>query len=312
MEPIDDPNQTPRRMEQRNAQDQPDPFIDETTQATASLYVTPRRPLRSSIFEASPRRSSEGQTGTNAQSRGDRKTSATLRYALEATPARDTRTFVRSERPPAIEQSEANSTSNSPTEQGQTSFLDVEADPPAELDERFPAIDPAASSPIVQQTVGEDRHAAPNQPQPVDDDIWLEPDFQYQLPRHVQTTPPELASVRGISFEQLQAFVQERNGAQQPEPEQPAPSPPAQRVGGVTPGWNSGMNGGHDNMPVSRGDLVAAVDTLQEEMRIIRQQLAQVTNELVARSSPVEVRPPSKDPSSVSQLMFATYCQFGT
>jgi hypothetical protein len=311
MQSLDDSNQTPRRTEQRPPPDPQDPFIDETTQAAASLYVTPRRPLRSSIFEVSPRRWSEGQPGTNPRSRqGDRKTSATLRYALEVTPARDTRTAERSQRPLAAERTRSDSPYNNPTEQAQTSFLDVEADPPIELDERFPAIEPAASSPVVQQHVDTTHHAAAQkQTQTVDGDIWLEPNVQYQLPREVPTTPPELASVRGISVEQLQAFVQQRNGSQQPDTEEQAASPSALRDGVDTHGWNTSMNAGHDNMPVSRRDLVAAVETLQEEMRTIRQQLGRVTNELVASSSPVKVRARSDDPSSVSRFILATSCE---
>ena len=196
-------------------------------------------------------------------------------------------------------------------EQGQTSFLDVEADPPTELDERYPAIEPAASSPIVQQHVDEARQAAQMQTQTADDDIWLEPNAQYKLPRHVHTTPPELASIRGISVEQLQAFVQQRNDSQQPDTVQPAVSRPAQRHDGGMHGWETGMKAGHDNMPLSRRDLVAAVETLQEEMRTIRQQLGAMTTELVARSRSGEGRARSDDAPSVSRIMSATSCECG-
>ena len=193
--------------------------------------------------------------------------------------------------------------------QGQTSFLDVEADPPTELDERFPAIEPAASSSVVQQHVDEARQAAQMQTQTADDDIWLEPNAQYKLPRHVHTTPPELVSVRGLSVEQLLAFVQQRNESQKPDSERPAVSPPAQKNGEALHGWETGMKAGHDNMPVSRRDLVAAVETLQEEMRIIRRQLGAVTTELTARSRPGEGRARSDDAPSVSRIMSATSCE---
>lgn len=146
-----------------------------TPSATASLYVSPRRPLRSSIFESSPRiplpspshstttpAVASASLGTTSRERErdysyerPRQTSATLRYALE--------TSVRQR--PLRQDQDQDGYSDGEDEghgggedvvrehgrsqrdhPGQTSFLDTESDPPTELDERFPAIHPAPRS----------------------------------------------------------------------------------------------------------------------------------------------------------------------
>ena len=297
-----------------------------TPSATASLYVSPRRPLRSSIFESSPRiplpspshstttpAVASASLGTTSRERErdysyerPRQTSATLRYALE--------TSVRQR--PLRQDQDQDGYSDGEDEghgggedvvrehgrsqrdhPGQTSFLDTESDPPTELDERFPAIDPAPSS--------SPRHAQSTDPDAVDagqseghshvqptastsssksvdrvvpeQDIWRETESDYiRLPRTVTASaPPELASVKGIDVEHLLSYVNGRareTGAMEDGYVDDEAGWAATHSAPV--GWRSRHT--LPDLPLSRRDLEETVQGLRDEMEVMRRQLETV------------------------------------
>jgi hypothetical protein len=305
-----------------------------TPSATASLYVSPRRPLRSSIFESSPRiplpshshstsasavasaspETNNQETERERQRQGRRKrdysydrprqTSATLRYALETSvrqrPLRqdqdqdgyddgeeegdgggeDVREHRRSQR----------------DHPGQTSFLDTESDPPTELDERFPAIDPAPrSSPRpqstdpntvdagqpeghshVQSTTSSSTSKSVDRGVP-EQDIWRETESDFiRLPKTVSTsTPPELASVKGIDVERLRSYVNGRarqtSGLEDDYVDDEAGFAATHSA---PVGWTSGHT--LPDLPLSRRDLEQTVQGLRDEMEVMRRQLETV------------------------------------
>jgi hypothetical protein len=299
---------------------------EERTSATASLYVSPRRPLRSSIFESSPRiplpspshsistpAVASASPGTTSRERErdysyerPRQTSTTLRYALE--------TSVR-QRPLRQDQDQDGYSDGDDggdgdgedvvREHGQsqrghprhTSFLDTESDPPTELDERFPAIDPAPrSSPRPPQSTdpntivaGPTEGYSPLQPttltspsKPIsigvpEQDIWRETESDYiRLPKTVTaSTPPELASVKGIDVEDLRSYVNDRAGQISGMEDDYADDEAGWAATHSAPvGWTSRHT--LPDLPLSRRDLEETVQGLRDEMEVMRRQLGAV------------------------------------
>jgi hypothetical protein len=305
---------------------------EERSSATASLYVSPRRPLRSSIFESSPRiplPSPSHSTSTPAgvsvspgtdnrekerqrQRKRDysyerpRQTSATLRYALK--------TSVRQR--PLRQDQDQNGYSDGEDKgdgggedvvrehgrsqrghPGHTSFLDTESDPPTELDERFPAIDPAPrSSPRPPQSTDPDTvdagqpeghsHVQPmtlaSESKSVDrgvpeQDIWRETESDYiRLPRTATaSTPPELASVKGIDVEHLRTYVNGRARETSIMEDDYADDEAGWAATHSAPvGWTSRPM--VPDLPLSRRDLEETVQGLRDEMEVMRLQLETV------------------------------------
>jgi hypothetical protein len=315
-----------------------------TPSATASLYVSPRRPLRSSIFESSPRipLSSPSQSTTTPaiasespgftsrerekERKGDylyerpRQTSATLRYALE--------TSVRHR--PLRQDQDQNGYSDGEDKgdgggedvvrehgrsqrghPGHTSFLDTESDPPTELDERFPAIDPAPrSSPRPPQSTDPDTvdagqpeghsHVQPmtlaSESKSVDrgvpeQDIWRETESDYiRLPRTATaSTPPELASVKGIDVEQIRNYVNSRAGDHSGK-EDDDDEVEVVATHSAPVGWTSRHT--LPDLPLSRRDLEDTVQGLRDEMEVMRRQLETVVKAVGAGLKQNENIPP--------------------
>jgi hypothetical protein len=299
-----------------------------TPSATASLYVSPRRPLRSSIFESSPRISlpspshstsasavASGSPETSNQERQrqrkrdysydrPRQTSATLRYALETSV--NQRSLRQDQDQDGYDDGEDEGDGEDVVrEQGrpqrghpeQTSFLDTESDPPTELDERFPAIDPAPrSSPHRPQSTDPDTVDA-GEPEwrshvqlttstsaskSVDrgvpeQDIWRETESDYiRLPKTVTaSTPPELASVKGIDVEDLRSYVNDRAGQISGMEDDYADDEAGWAATHSAPvGWTSRHT--LPDLPLFRRDLEETVQGLRDEMEVMRRQLGAV------------------------------------
>jgi hypothetical protein len=186
-----------------------------------------------------------------------------------------------------------------------TSFLDTESDPPTELDERFPAIDPAPrSSPHPLQSTdpntvlaGQPEEHSHVQPTTLaltsksvdrvvpDQDIWRETESDYiRLPKTVTaSTPPELASVKGIDVEDLRRCVEGR----------------ARQTSGIEDGYvddEAGFAATHSapvgwtsrhtlpDLPLSRRDLEETVQGLRDEMEVMRLQLETIVKTVGAGS----------------------------
>lgn len=303
---------------------------EERPSATASLYVSPRRPLRSSIFESSPRiplpspshsistpavaSTSPGFTSREREKerKGDysyerpRQTSATLRYALETSvrhrPLRHDQDHDGysdgEEQGDGDEEDAVREQGRSQRDHpGHTSFLDTESDPPTELDERFPAIDPAPrSSPHRPQSTHPDTAIA-SQPEghshvqsttssstskSVDrgvpeQDIWRETESDYiRLPKTVTaSTPPELGSVKGIDVEQIRSYVNGRARDTSTMEDHYADDEVGWAATHSAPvGWTSKPM--VPDLPLSRRDLEETVQGLRDEMEVMRLQLETV------------------------------------
>jgi hypothetical protein len=301
-----------------------------TPSATASLYVSPRRPLRSSIFESSPRipLSSPSQSTTTPaiaseppgftsrerekERKGDylyerpRQTSATLRYALETSvrhrPLRQDQDqdgySDGEEQGDGDEEDAVREQGRSQRDHpGHTSLLDTESDPPTELDERFPAIDPAPrSSPrrpqstdaytaIASQPEGQSHRqstASSSTSKSVDrvvpeQDIWRETESDcIRLPKTVTaSTPPELASVKGIDVEHLRTYVNGRARETSTMEDDYADDEAGWAATHSAPvGWTSRPM--VPDLPLSRRDLEETVHGLRDEMEVMRLQLETV------------------------------------
>lgn len=305
-----------------------------TPSATASLYVSPRRPLRSSIFDSSPwipLPSPSHSTSASALASGSpetsnqerqrqrkrdysyerpRQTSATLRYALETSvrhhPVRRDRDEHEDQDQDGygvvvedgqgdgedVVRAQGRPQRGHP---GHTSFLDTESDPPTELDERFPAIDPAPrSSPRrpkstdpntvdagqpeghshVQSTTSTSTSKSVDRGVP-EQDIWRETESDYiRLPRTVTvSTPPELASVKGIDVEQIRSYVSSQAGDHSGKGDDDNEVEVAARHSAPV-GWTSRPM--VPDLPLSRRDLEETVQGLRDEMEVMRRQLETV------------------------------------
>lgn len=303
-----------------------------TPSATASLYVSPRRPLRSSIFESSPRiplpspshstsasavaSTSPGMTSREREKERKRdysyerprQTSATLRYALETSVRHHSSRY---DQDGVGDGQEAGDGEDVVREHGRsqrdhpghTSFLDTESDPPTELDERFPAIDPAPrSSPRHPRSTDpntvdagqpeEHSHMRPTTSTPTlkstskrvpEQDIWRETESDYiRLPQTVTApTPPELASVKGIDVEQIRSYVNGRageTGAMEDDYVDDEAGVAATHSAPV--GWTSRPM--VPDLPLSRRDLEDTVQGLRDEMEVMRRQLGAVVKAVEA------------------------------
>lgn len=303
-----------------------------TASATASLYVSPRRPLRSSIFESSPRiplpspsqstttpaiaSESPGFTsrGREKERKGDylyerpRQTSATLRYALETSVRHHSSRYDQDGVSDGQEAGDGDGNGDEDDavrehrrsqrgHPGQTSFLDTESDPPTELDERFPAIDPAPRSsprrpqstdpdtvdagepewrPHVQLTTSASESKSMDKGVP-EQDIWRETESDYiRLPKTVNaSTPPELASVKGIDVEHLRTYVNGRARQTSGMEDDYADDEAGVAATHSAPvGWTSRPM--VPDLPLSRRDLEETVHGLRDEMEVMRLQLETV------------------------------------
>jgi hypothetical protein len=305
---------------------------EERSSATASLYVSPRRPLRSSIFESSPRiplPSPSHSTSTPAgvsvspgtdnrekerqrQRKRDysyerpRQTSATLRYALETSVRHHPVRRDQDHHGYSDEEEQGDGDEEDVVREhgqlqrghrGHTSFLDTESDPPTELDERFPAIDPTPrSSPhrpqstdpntaIASQPEGQSHRqstASSSTSKSVDrgvpeQDIWRETESDFiRLPKTVTaSTPPELASVKGIDVEHLRTYVNGRARETSTMEDDYADDEAGWAATHSAPvGWTSRPM--VPDLPLSRRDLEETVHGLRDEMEVMRLQLETV------------------------------------
>jgi hypothetical protein len=305
---------------------------EERPSATASLYVSPRRPLRSSIFESSLRiplpspshsmttpavaSASPGMTRREREMQREKKrvysyerprqTSATLRYALETSVRK--RPLRQDQDQDGYDDGEEEGDGGGEDvvrehgrlqrdHPGQTSFLDTESDPPTELDERFPAIHPAPrSSPRpphftdpntsvagqpeghshVQSTTSSSTSKSVDRGVP-EQDIWRETESDFiRLSKTVSTsTPPELASVKGIDVEHLRSYVNGRarqtSGLEDDYVDDEAGFAATHSA---PVGWTSGHT--LPDLPLSRRDLEQTVQGLRDEMEVMRRQLETV------------------------------------
>jgi hypothetical protein len=303
-----------------------------TASATASLYVSPRRPLRSSIFESSPRiplpspsqstttpaiaSESPGFTSREREKerKGDylyerpRQTSATLRYALETSVRHHSSRYDQDGVSDGQEAGDGDGNGDEDDavrehrrsqrgHPGQTSFLDTESDPPTELDERFPAIDPAPRSsprrpqstdpdtvdagepewrPHVQLTTSASESKSMDKGVP-EQDIWRETESDYiRLPKTVNaSTPPELTSVKGIDVEHLRSYVNGRARETSTMEDDYADDEAGVAATHSAPvGWTSRPM--VPDLPLSRRDLEETVHGLRDEMEVMRLQLETV------------------------------------
>jgi hypothetical protein len=243
-----------------------------------------------------------------------RQTSATLRYALETSVRQRPLRQDQDQDGNSDGEEEGDSDGQDLVDEhrrpqrghpGQTSFLDTESDPPTELDERFPAIDPAPrSSPRpfhptdpntldagrpeehshVQSTTSSSTSKSVDRGLP-EQDIWRETESDYiRLPKTVTvSTPPELASVKGIDVEHLRSYVTGRareTGAMEDEHVDHEAGLAATHSAPV--GWTSRHT--LPDLPLSRRDLEETVQGLRDEMEVMRLQLETIVKTVGAGS----------------------------